>query len=155
MKKFIFDVDWVFTDGSFLYTTEGKFAKVFWPHDADGIKLLRSHGIEVFAVSADKRGFAITKKRIQDDMGMPLELVSEWDRLTWLEERFDLSECAYMWDGIHDIKIFERVAFSVAPANAFYLTRAKADYITVTNAWSGAVLEAAMTFIERFNITTD
>ena len=41
-KKIIFDVDGVFTTGQFLYTEDGKFAKVFGPHDNDGIKLIKS-----------------------------------------------------------------------------------------------------------------
>ena len=66
-KKIVFDVDGVFTTGQFLYTEEGKFAKVFGPHDNDGIKLIKKY-LDVEAISADKRGWNITKKRIQDDM---------------------------------------------------------------------------------------
>ena len=40
-KNLILDVDGVFTTGQFLYTKEGKFAKVFGPHDNDGLKLLK------------------------------------------------------------------------------------------------------------------
>lgn len=79
-KNFIIDVDGVFSTGQFLCTEEGKFAKIFGPHDHDGIKLLKNL-INVQAISADKRGFAITKKRIADDMRLKLELVSEENRL--------------------------------------------------------------------------
>lgn len=150
VNTFVFDVDGVFTDGNFIYTEDGKFAKIFGPHDADGIKLLRKFGITVQAISADKRGFGITNKRIAEDMGIPLELVSESERLDWLKSHFDLGKCAYMGDGFHDAAIFPHVAFSVAPANAFYLTKERANYVTATNAGSGAVLEAALAFLEKY-----
>ncbi|EKE28277.1 MAG: Low specificity phosphatase (HAD superfamily)-like protein [uncultured bacterium (gcode 4)] len=146
----IFDIDGVFTDWNFIYTNDGKFWKVFWPHDADWIKLLKKFNINIQCISADKRWFAITKKRISDDMWLPLEQVSEWERLDWLNANFDLKNCIYMWDWLHDAKIFEYAWYSIAPANAFYLTKEKADYVTQTNAWSWAVLEAVLHLLEKF-----
>lgn len=150
LDTFIFDVDGVFTDGNFIYTEDGKFGKIFWPHDADGIKLLKKHGIKVQCISADKRWFSITKRRIQDDMWLPLEQISESDRLLWLRWNFDLKRCIYMGDGLYDWEIFRHVGYAIAPNNAFYLTRKKADYVTETNAGSGAVLEAAIHILEKF-----
>lgn len=145
----IFDVDGVFTTGQFLYTATGKFAKVFGPHDADGIKLLRLHA-ELLAISADRRGFAITKKRIEDDMGIPLHHVSEGDRLAWLEKKFDLDACAYVGDGMHDAPILARAAYGIAPANAFPLAKKAADYVTEAKSGEGAVAEACLHIIKKF-----
>jgi len=150
MKKLIFDVDGVFNTGQFLYTIDGKFAKIFGPHDADGIKMLRDK-IHIEAISADKRGFPITKKRM-DDMKIKVTLVSEQDRLSWLKEHFDLSECIYMGDGLHDAKIFENVAYAIAPKSAFKLAREKANYVTECNAGEGAVLDACLHIKEKFLI---
>lgn len=150
IDTFIFDVDWVFTDWNFIYTAEGKLAKIFGPHDADWIKLLKQYWINIQCISADKRWFAITKKRMSTDMWLPLEEVSENERLDYLKTNFDLKKCVYMWDGFHDAKIFEHMWYSIAPNNAFYLTKEKANYITQTNAWSGAVLEAVMHVLEKF-----
>src|SRR5512138_1915369 len=108
MKHLIFDVDGVFTTGQFLYTKEGKVGKIFGPHDADGIKMIRDK-IDVQAITADKRGFEITKKRIEDDMGIKLTMVSEGDRLKWFKDNFDLKEVIYVGDGIHDATIFGHV----------------------------------------------
>ena len=149
IKNLILDVDGVLTTGQFLYTSQGKFAKVFGPHDNDGIKLLKD-SVKICAISADKRGFAITKKRIATDMGLRLELVSEADRLTWLQKNFDLAETAYMGDGIYDAVIFGQVAYGIAPASAFYLTRAKADFVTKTKAGEGAVAEACLHIMKKF-----
>ncbi|MCF7871715.1 HAD hydrolase family protein [Candidatus Woesearchaeota archaeon] len=149
MNCVIFDVDGVFTTGQFLYTKDGKIGKMFGAHDADGIKLLKNK-IKIQAISADKRGFEITKRRIQDDMGIKLTLISEKERLDWLKENFDLKTTIYVGDGIHDAKIFDEVGYSIAPKNAFKLTRDKADYVTEHNSGEGAVLDACLHIIEKF-----
>ena len=149
ITHFIFDVDGVFTTGQFLYTAAGKFAKVFGPHDADGIKLLRPH-VELCAISADKRGFAITKKRIETDMGIPLHQVSEGDRLAWIEKNFDFSKCVYMGDGMHDAPILKRAGYGIAPANAFFSAKKAADYVTKAKSGESAVAEACLHVINKF-----
>lgn len=149
-KYLVFDVDGVFTTGPFLYSIEGKFAKIFGPHDNDGIKLIRDK-INVQAISADKRGFEITKKRIQEDMKIPLTLVEEKERLDWFKNNFrSLKEVIYMGDGMHDAKIFEHVGYSIAPNNAFYIAKNKASYITDARSGEGAVAEACIHVIEKF-----
>jgi len=146
-KKIVFDVDGVFTTGQFLYTNEGKFAKIFGPHDNDGIKLIRNH-MEVAAISADKRGWEITKKRIQDDMKIPLLSVSEEDRMDYFQKLGDLSQVIYMGDGIHDVPIFKVVGYSIAPANAVPAARDTANYVTTARSGEGAVLEACLHVID-------
>ena len=51
------------TTGQFFYDENGKRYKVFGPDDADALKILKRFMNIVF-VSADKRGFKISKKRI-------------------------------------------------------------------------------------------
>jgi len=149
IKNLILDVDGVLTTGQFLYTKQGKFAKIFGPHDNDGIKLL-SKLINIYAISADKRGFKISEKRVALDMGLKLKLISESARLSWLQKNFNLRESVYMGDGIYDAIIFDYVGYSIAPANAFYLARDKADFVTNTRAGEGAVAEACLHLMEKF-----
>lgn len=149
ITDFILDVDGVFTTGQFLYTAEGKLAKVFGAHDNDGIKRMRPY-VDICAITADTRGFAITQKRIHEDMGLTLHLVSEEDRLAWLQKKFDLSACVYMGDSMFDASIFSHVAYSIAPANAFYLAKQKAHYVTESKGGEGAVAEACLHIIEKF-----
>jgi 3-deoxy-D-manno-octulosonate 8-phosphate phosphatase (KDO 8-P phosphatase) len=149
-KTFVFDVDGVFTTGPFLYTVDGKFAKIFGPHDNDGIKLIRDK-IDVQAISADKRGFEITKKRIQDDMKIPLFFVHESERLDWFKNSFkNLKEVIYMGDGMHDADIFEIVGYGIAPNNAFFVAKNKADFVTDARSGEGAVAEACLYVTEKF-----
>lgn len=149
MKHLVLDVDGVFTTGQFLYTIDGKFAKVFGPHDNDGIKLIKKY-LDVQVISADHRGFEITKKRIAEDMGLPLSLVKEEDRLNWFRKNFELDKTIYIGDGIWDVKVFEIVGYSIAPNNAFYLAKEKANYVTRHNGGEGAVAEACLHILKEF-----
>jgi 3-deoxy-D-manno-octulosonate 8-phosphate phosphatase (KDO 8-P phosphatase) len=64
---FILDVDGVMTDGKFHYSENGKVMKVFGADDSDAFSLLAS-SLDIHFVSGDRRGFAISKARIADDM---------------------------------------------------------------------------------------
>jgi 3-deoxy-D-manno-octulosonate 8-phosphate phosphatase (KDO 8-P phosphatase) len=155
-KNFILDVDGVFTDGKFHYSVDGKVFKVFGDADNDALSIIRDR-LHIEMVSGDKRGFPITKKRIHDDMGYPVTLVSTFQRIEWIKERFDPKETIYMGDGIYDPLVFTCVGYSIAPANAFYNTKKFANFITTSNGGSGAVAEAVIHIIEnlfneRFNV---
>lgn len=146
-KYFILDVDGVFTDGKFHYTIEGKTFKTFGDADSDALSLLRHH-MHIEMVSGDKRGFGITKKRINKDMGYPLSMVSTFERKEWLAERFNLDETIYMGDGIYDALVFEAIGYSIAPANAFFKTKTLANFVTNSKGGEGAVAEACVHILE-------
>ncbi|HEX8965787.1 MAG TPA: phosphatase [Patescibacteria group bacterium] len=148
-KIFLIDVDGVFTDGKFYYTAEGKVMKKFGPDDNDALSLLRGK-VEVHAVSGDKRGFSITKKRIEEDMEIPLSLVSTFDRIKWINEHFNPQEVIYMADGIFDSIVFEKVAYSIAPENAFFKTKEIANFVTKAKGSEGAVAEAVLHILNKF-----
>ena len=149
IKNFVLDVDGVFTDGQFYYTTEGKVMKKFGPEDNDALSLLKDK-LHVHAMSGDKNGFAITKRRIVDDMHLPLDLVSTYERVAWIKARFNLLETIYMGDGIFDPLVFKEVAYSIAPANAFYKTKEHEDFVTNARGGEGAVAEACLHILEKF-----
>jgi len=145
---FIIDVDGCLTTGQFLYSAKGKIMKVFGPDDADVLSIL-SDKINIKMVSGDKRGFAITKKRV-DDMGFSLDLVSTFERVDYIKKKYKLDETIYMGDGIYDALVFEKVGYSIAPANGFYITRQKADFVTQAKGGEGAVAEACLHIMEKF-----
>ena len=148
-KNFIIDVDGVLTDGQFHYTAEGKVAKIFGPDDADALNLLKRF-MYIHMITGDKRGFPITKKRVVDDMKFPLDLVSTFERVKWMGKRFSLKETIFMGDGIFDGMVFDAVAYSIAPANAFYLTKTKVDFVTRSRGGDSAVAEACFHIMEKF-----
>ncbi|MBF0127974.1 MAG: phosphatase [Magnetococcales bacterium] len=148
-KAFVLDVDGVMTTGQFHYTSEGKGVKIFGPDDSDGLMLLKPY-LEIRFISGDKRGFAISKKRIVDDMGYPLDLVSVTHRIDWIRERYDPAEVVFMGDGIFDGHVLTQVGYGIAPANAGTPTRNCADFVTSRSGGDRAVAEACLHLLERF-----
>ena len=148
-QVFILDVDGVMTTGQFLYSEKGKEYKVFGPHDNDGIKMIETK-IKVVFISADKRGFAISKKRIVDDMKQELTLVSESERLDFIKTNYGLDNVIYMGDGYHDAKILEHCCYGIAPNNARIEAKDAADFITPSKSGEGAVLDACLHIIEKY-----
>ena len=82
----IIDVDGVLTDGTFFYSIDGKVLKRFGSHDAQAIKLCKSH-FNLQLISADKKGFEISKLRAEH-LGLPITLVQEEFRSNWIAENF-------------------------------------------------------------------
>jgi len=148
-KHFIMDVDGVLTTGHFLYSEIGKQFKVFGPDDHDALVLL-SPLITIHFITADKKGFRISKRRIVEDMSFPLDLVSSTERLSWVQERFDLSEVVFMGDGIFDSRLLSSVGYSIAPANADQSAKFAAMYTTTRSGGDRAVAEACLHLIETF-----
>ena len=145
----ILDVDGVMTTGQFLYTDQGKVMKIFGPDDNDGLSLLKPY-LEIRFVTGDKKGFAITKKRIMDDMGFSLDLVSTIRRIDWIAERFDCKRVIYMGDGIFDHYVMKNVGYSIAPANADKFAKQCADFVTERSGGDRSVAEACLHILEKF-----
>ena len=145
---FILDVDGVMTTGQFLYSDAGKIFKVFGAHDNDGLKLLKNK-IEIKFITADKRGFSISKSRIVDDMGYDLELVTEHDRFKYLQKKYNINNLIYMGDGYYDSKILKKCMFGIAPMNARKEAKASADFITDSKSGEGAVLDECIEIKKR------
>lgn len=148
-KVFILDVDGVITTGHFVYTASGKSMKIFGPDDNDGLSLLKNV-IEVRFVTGDKKGFRISKKRVVDDMGFQLDLVSTIHRAEWIAERYCLADVIYMGDGIFDHYVMQKVGYGIAPANADRNAIAYAKFVTRRSGGDRAVAEAAMHILENF-----
>ena len=145
---FVLDVDGVLTTGQFLYSSDGKAYKVFGPHDADGLKLVKDK-LNVMFISADKRGFSISERRAKD-MGYPITLVTESERFDYVKNEFGFENVIYMGDGIYDAPLIKACKFGIAPANARREARQVADFITESKAGDGAVLDACLEIVNRF-----
>jgi 3-deoxy-D-manno-octulosonate 8-phosphate phosphatase (KDO 8-P phosphatase) len=148
------DVDGVMTTGQFFYSAEGKVMKVFGPDDNDALSLLKPF-IDIQFVTGDKKGFPISQKRISDDMGFPLTLVSTIQRVEWISQKFSLESVVYMADGIFDHYVMKHVGYAIAPANADRLAKQSAHYITERTGGDRAVAEACLHLLERFFVPYD
>src|SRR3989344_3386582 len=150
MMNLIIDVDGVMTTGQFLYSKEGKAYKIFGPHDSDGLKLIKDK-VNIVFISADKRGFEISKRRIAD-MGYEIILVPEGDRYGWVKKNFGFENTIFIGDGIFDAPILRDCKFGIAPANARVEAREVADFVTPSRSGEGAVCDACIKISEKFLI---
>ncbi|NBN98740.1 MAG: phosphatase [Flavobacteriia bacterium] len=152
MKKklvFLLDIDGVMTTGQFFYTSKGKVAKVFGPHDSDGLKIIKND-IRIEFLTADHRGFLISKKRISEDLGFKIHLVTEEKRLNFIEKNYGLKNVIYMGDGIFDSEILKKVKYGIAPRNARPEAKKNSNFVTKNNSAEGAVLDACLNIKKKF-----
>lgn len=149
LKNFVLDVDGVMTTGHFIYGINGKMYKIFGPHDSDGLKLIRDK-INIQFITADDRGYEITKKRIVDDMKYPLTLVKENNRIEYLHS-LNFETLAFMGDGYFDALAMEYCNIAIAPANARIECLKIADYVTPSKSGEGAVMDACLYLQEKLN----
>lgn len=113
------------------------------------MKLLKGK-VKVKFLTADKRGFPITKKRVVDDMGYELELVFEEGRYEYIKRNYDVNNLICMGDGYHDAKILKVCKFGIAPASARKEAKESPDFVTESKAGEGAVLDACLEILRRF-----
>lgn len=146
---FLLDVDGVMTTGQFIYSEVGKLMKIFGPDDNDALRLL-SPFIQIRFISADSKGFAISHKRIKEDMNFELDLVSTTKRIQWIKERYDPDNVIYMGDGIFDHYVMKEVGYSIAPSNADKTAKAYASYVTERSGGDRAVAEACLHIMQKF-----
>lgn len=145
---FLVDVDGVLTTGHFLYSSEGKSYKIFGKDDSDGLSLLSSH-LPIKFVSGDRKGFSISKKRVED-MKFEIELVSTIKRVSWIKKNFDINKVIYMGDGIFDHYVFKEVLYAIAPNNAHKFAKDKSDFVTTSSGGNGAVAEACLHILDKY-----
>jgi len=152
-KAFVLDVDGVLTDGGFYYTSEGKTMKKFGADDNDALSLLRPY-LDIFFVSGDKRGFEISKKRVED-MHFEIYLVSTIKRIDWIKERYDPMTVIYMGDGIFDHYVMKEVGYAIATADADSNAKKYANYVTERVGGKRAVAEACLHLLKKFFVPYD
>lgn len=137
---FVLDVDGVLTDGSFLYDERGKAYKVFGPDDADALKALSKY-VDIVFTSQDKRGFNISKKRV-NDMGFELKEIGSKDRVHFMSEIYGLENCIYMGDSFVDVPALKAANIGISTCTSDPLAQNWSDYVTEREGGHRAVAEA-------------
>jgi len=137
----IFDVDGVLTDGTFTYSANGKIYKVFGSHDSDALNILKDF-CEISFVSADKRGFEISKKRVLD-MGFDLQLADASDRLKLIRNLQSKSRIIFVADSFTDVSALQCADISAVPRNAHSQAKKVANIVLKANGGQGAVSEVS------------
>jgi len=149
LTKLVTDVDGVLTTGGHYYSIDGKCFKNFASHDADAIKILEALGIEVVAVTADKRGLDISKARARD-LGIKLYYVPEKERLSWFLENCDSGTTAFIGDGLWDVPVLQEALVSFAPADATREAKLAADHTLSTRGGCGVILDVLRVIADTY-----
>lgn len=135
----VLDVDGVFTDGTFLYSSKGKVMKTFGSHDWDALSNLPS-SVRVICVSADKKGFPITSRRFVD-AGIELQILDSLGRANLVRRLAIESAVIFVGDSWTDRFAVEVATFSVAPLNGDLRLKRRVNFVTNTSGGQGAVAE--------------
>lgn len=148
-----FDVDGVFTDGRLYLSHDGVESKAFHTQDGYGIRALLEAGVEVAVISG--RNSAAVQQRM-DELGIRHVIqgcpdkIAAFDALTSKIGITD-AQCVYVGDDVPDLPLLDKVAISVAVANAVAEVREYCDYTTQASGGSGAVREVCDLLLKARN----
>lgn len=152
IKAIFLDCDGVLTTGSYFYSEKGKFLKEFSSIDGKGFSKAKQKEIHILVITEepDEKGFAITKKRCEDQRIELAHATSPKDKLKIAKKyatnwKISLEECAYIADDIGDLFLFKEVGLPIAVFNACDELKdfaKKKGYITKRPGGNGAVREA-------------
>jgi 3-deoxy-D-manno-octulosonate 8-phosphate phosphatase (KDO 8-P phosphatase) len=150
IKLLLLDVDGVLTDGSLIYSHEGKESKAFNTQDGFGLRMLQDAGVEVGIITArssealERRGQDLKISHLYQGAGNKLVAYKEIVKATGLKP----FQIAYMGDDWLDMVLLKRVGLAVAPANAVQEVKEMVHYTTEQSGGHGAVRELCDLILE-------
>ena len=143
LKLMAFDVDGVLSEGSLFYTDQGVEMKAFNSLDGLGMNMLQRAGLTVAVITGRKA--RCVELRMQN-LGIELLYQGIGDKLATLHALLDklglrADEAGYMGDDIVDIRIMDACGFSATPADAHFLAKKYARFVSGKPGGKGAVRE--------------
>ena len=143
IRAMITDIDGVMTDGGIILGSGGQEFKRYDAKDGMGITMLRTAGIKVFVLTG--RTSESVKKR-GEELKFDGVYQGYMDKMIAYEEikskyNFADDEILHIGDDILDLPLFEKVGFSVSPADGNPLALNIASYVTERIGGHGAVRE--------------
>ena len=167
IKALVLDADGVIFSGSVLVSVDKKndgnfeYKEVFKKRshiDGQGISLLRSAGICIAIITAEKTGFA--EALCQKLNRLPSVESGKWPAIdcftdnigkikeraigAWLEKlKIDWSECAYMGDDVGDFEVMKKVGFPACPNQAEKIIKDISFFIAKRDGGNGAIRDLA------------
>ena len=145
IRLVVFDVDGVLTDGTLTYSADGEQVKHFNVKDGVGIKLLQTYAIQTAIISA--KDSAPLSRRARD-LGIRHFFPGTKDKWAKISElmaqlNIDAEDVCYVGDDVIDLKVMKRVGLAVAPADAFWMVKDNAQFITAAAGGKGVAREVA------------
>lgn len=149
------DIDGCITNGQFIYTKYGKYAKIFSANDHDGIKALRKYGIETIFVTADKTGFDISYARTYEEMNCETFNYNSDQKIKFIEKMLnEYNKVIYFGDGPNDVKIKNYFKdnenfIMISPANSTKKCKESADVVLESRGGENAFVELSDYIIDN------
>ena len=144
IRLLVLDVDGTLTDGRLYYGKDGESLKAFDVRDGHGLRLLSLYGGVKLAVLTGRRADLVMARCKELSIGQVVgssrakgKAIEEIAR----EAGIPLEQTAFMGDDVNDLPALERVALSLAPADAAAEVLEAVDYVTERPAGRGAVRE--------------
>lgn len=144
IKLLIFDVDGVLTDGSMLFTEEGKLYKAFYAQDGLGMMMLQRTGVTIAVISGGDPSAAVERR--MNHLGIKYIFQGHQKKLPVYQklcEELSLTanQTAYVGDDLNDIPVLKVAGLGVAVANAHPLLQQYAHWQTERTGGRGAARE--------------
>jgi 3-deoxy-D-manno-octulosonate 8-phosphate phosphatase (KDO 8-P phosphatase) len=144
IELLLLDVDGVLTDGSVIYSDDGRESKRFHVRDGSGLKLWHAAGKRSAIVSGRK---SVAVERRATELGIAPVLQGRDDKLAALVELLVVTglrpeQVCAVGDDLPDVPVLRRCGLAVAVADACPEVRSAAHYATAAPGGRGAVREA-------------
>lgn len=142
-KLLVSDIDGVWTNGSFYYTTEGDSIRKFTTRDSYGVRLCQLMEIPVLIISTEdnsmveKRMEKLNIKYVKLGVRNKLRSIMKFCE----QKQIDLSEVAYLGDDMNDFHLIGKLGFFACPFDAYPLIQKGANHILEAKGGEGAFRE--------------
>lgn len=157
MKKIIIsDCDGILTNGTSIYTQDGKIAKIYGSYDTEAIKFGVDNGIEFLFVSNDATGWPITKKRLDEYKGRgwcTYQLASAKERKELVQHYKQLGYfVVFVGDSISDISAGLEADLFCTTNNGFDEVKKQCYYIASREGGNGGFAQIIYFVNNHFKI---
>jgi len=141
IKTFLFDVDGVMTDGTFIIQEDGQFLRKMNAQDGFMVKTIIEKGYQV-AILTGGRSEGV-RKRFQK-LGVKEIYLGLRHKIEAFEElmsiyRWDKNEILYMGDDLPDYEVLQAVGLPCCPANAVPEIKGICEYVSPYKGGEGCV----------------
>lgn len=141
VTTFIFDIDGVLTDGSFLVLQNGLLARRMHIKDSFAMQMAMRKGYRVFIVSG---AFSDEVKKRLEYIGILEIHLGVANKTRFVTDLLKLKkikwgEVLYMGDDLPDLPLLDKAGLSCCPADAVHEVRSAVKYISPINAGWGCV----------------
>lgn len=142
-KLIVSDIDGVWTDGSFYYSSEGDAMRRFTTRDSYGVRLCQLNDLPILILSTEKNPMVEKRMEKLQIKHVRLGIRNKYKSLSGYckQHEIDLSEVAYIGDDMNDFHLIGKVGFFACPADAYPQVKEKATLVLNARGGEGAFRE--------------